>query len=185
LSAGPSLVRPSRLGLPDLRPRARPLPLDLDACRALLAARPLARLGCYHPARARTYCLPLWFAVENNDLWFYHPGDGQMLAAALRAHPEGICAQVDDLDCSPDADPGQPWRSVLAEGAARVFTLGPEATLPPARQRAILRAIRERLAAFAIDSVFVPPDPDLLPPTGVLLRLRVRIMSGQATGTPL
>ena len=181
LQAGRDLIHPHG---PDTTGghRGRPLALDLAACRAVLDSRPLARLGCYHPARERTYCLPLWYAVEGNDLWFYHPGTGQALAEALREHPRGVCAQVDNLDCSPAADPGQPWRSVLAEGRAEVYPLGADGALPLARQQGLLRTIRARLRTFEIDSVFVPPDPDLIPPAGVLLRLRMATLSGQATG---
>lgn len=185
LSVGPDLVRPSRRVPRVVGPRSRPIQLDLAACRAVLESRPLGRVGCYHPARGRMYCLPLWFAVEGNDLWFYHPPGGQVLTAALREHPHGVCVQVDNLDCSPEADPGQPWHSVLAEGHTTVYPLGPEGGLPVDRQHGILRSIRARLQAFAIDSVFVPPDPDLAPPPGTLVRLRLHTISGQATGEPL
>jgi nitroimidazol reductase NimA-like FMN-containing flavoprotein (pyridoxamine 5'-phosphate oxidase superfamily) len=187
LSAGPRLVHPTWPVVAVLHSRGRPVRLDLPACWEVLRARPLAHLGCYHPARERTYCLPLWFAIEGRDLWFYHPGGGQALVEALREHPHGVCAQVDDLDCSPAADPGQPWRSVVAEGSAAVFALdaGSDAELPPARRHEILRAIRHRLHDFAIESMFVPPDPDLAPPTGFLLRLRIQVMGGQATGNTL
>jgi nitroimidazol reductase NimA-like FMN-containing flavoprotein (pyridoxamine 5'-phosphate oxidase superfamily) len=184
LSAGPRLVHPTSPVAAVLHGRGRPVRLDLDGCWEVLNARPLARLGCYHPARERTYCLPLWFAIEGRDLWFYHPGgSGQALIEALREHPHGVCAQVDDLDCSPAADPGQPWRSVVAEGPVTVFALDSGDELPSERRHEILHTIRRRLHAFAIESMFVPPDPDLAPPAGFLLRLRMQVMGGQATGS--
>ncbi|MDQ2810156.1 MAG: pyridoxamine 5'-phosphate oxidase family protein, partial [Chloroflexota bacterium] len=151
----------------------------------LLAARPLVRLGCYGPARARMYCLPLWAMSQGDSLWFYHPPGGAALLEALREHPQGVCAQVDNLDCSPAADPGQPWRSALAEGTATVHALGPDSDLPAGVPAAVLHIMRDRLASFAIRSVFVPPDPDLAPPAGALIRLRIESLSGQATGEPL
>ncbi len=184
LDAGPALVHPAHR-LAGIGPRSHPIHLGREACWALLERRPLARVGCYHPSRERTYCLPLWYAIEGNDLWFYHPGDGSALASALREHPEGVCVQVDNLDCSPSADPGQPWESVIVEGRAQVFTLGPDGALPDARQRALLRAIRTRLQGFGIESIFVPPDPDVQPPSGRLIRLHMQAMAGQATGEPL
>lgn len=184
LSAGPALVHPAPPPAPD-SPRRPPERLSRAACRELLAARPLVRLGCYSPARARMYCLPLWFESVGDSLWFYHPPGGAALLAALREHPQGVCAQVDNLDCSPAADPGQPWRSALAEGVASVHPLGLDADLPLAVQMTLLRAIRARLERFAIHSVFVPPDPDLAPPAGALIRLRIEALSGQATGEPL
>ncbi len=184
LSAGPALVHPAPpAGTAGLR--RPPERLSRTACHELLAARPLVRLGCYSPARARMYCLPLWAVTAGDSLWFYHPPGGAALLDALRDHPQGVCAQVDNLDCSPVADPGQPWRSALAEGTASVHPLGQAGDLPATEQAALLRAIRTRLEGFAIRSVFVPPDPDLTPPAGALIRLRIESLSGQATGEPL
>jgi nitroimidazol reductase NimA-like FMN-containing flavoprotein (pyridoxamine 5'-phosphate oxidase superfamily) len=185
ISAAPHLVRPPHAVFPLGALRSRPQALDRPGCDALLAARPLARVACFDRERNRTYCVPLWYQVEGRDLWFYHPSPGQGILHLLRAQPEGVCAQVDDLDCSPQADPGQPWRSVVGEGHASVFPLGAGGALPPDRQRAVLRALRDRLLGFGISSVFVPPDPDLGPPEGALVRLRLQAMSGQATGAPL
>jgi nitroimidazol reductase NimA-like FMN-containing flavoprotein (pyridoxamine 5'-phosphate oxidase superfamily) len=164
--------------------RGPPIRLDRAGCDALLAARPLARLGCYDRARQRAYCLPMWYIGDDESLWFYQPMGGTLLDA-LRTHPQGVCAQVDDLDCSPDADPTQPWRSVLAEGSATVYTLGPDSLLPVDRQVALLRAIRARLERFAIRSPFIPPDPSGTLPPGALIRLRVETLAGQATGALL
>jgi len=187
LSAAPTLVHPPRADAQPNRPRGKPVRLEIAACLAVLDSRPLARLGCYHPSRRRTYCLPLWHLVEGNDLWFYYPPGGRQLLEALEEHPQGVCVQADDLDAGPDADPGRPWRSVLAVGTAGIVPLGSQdhPELSAARQAAILHAIRERLYAFDVRSVFVPPDPDLGAPPGYLIRVRLQTISGQATGEQL
>jgi nitroimidazol reductase NimA-like FMN-containing flavoprotein (pyridoxamine 5'-phosphate oxidase superfamily) len=181
LPPGSPLLRPGHAG-GAAGPRGRPVALTLAECRAVLDSRPLARLGCYHPARARCYCVPLWFMRQGNSLWFYHPHAHGALLEAITAHPHGVCAQVDSLDCGPDADPAQPWHSVVAEGRAEVVPLGTGSGLPADGQRALLAALCGRLRAFAVADQFLPPDPDRLPPTGLLLRLRVEHISGQATG---
>ena len=171
-------------GLPDAPEHHRGAPIFLTRaqCFQVLDDRPLARLGCYHPAKARCYCVPLWFLRQGADLWFYHPHAHGALVEALTSHPSGVCVQVDSLDCSRDSDPAQPWRSVLAEGQVALVPLGPDSPLPVARQAAVLAALRRRLAAFGIAPAYAPPD---LPPgsaPGLLLRVRMARISGQATG---
>lgn len=161
-------------------PRGAPSFLNRAQCLQVLDDRPLARLGCYHPAKARCYCVPLWFLRQGADLWFYHPHAHGALVAALTAHPQGVCVQVDSLDCSRDSDPAQPWRSVLAEGRAALVPLGPTSPLPLARQSDILTALRQRLHAASIAPAFVPPAPPAA--SGLLLHIRMERISGQATG---
>jgi len=175
------LLQPGWADSPDPH-RGAPVFLTRAQCFQVLDDRPLARLGCYHPAKARCYCVPLWFLRQGADLWFYHPHAHGALVEALTAHPHGVCVQVDSLDCSRDSDPAQPWRSVLAEGQATLVPLGPASPLPVARQAAVLAALRRRLAAFDIAPAYAPPD---LPPgsaPGLLLRVRMARISGQATG---
>jgi nitroimidazol reductase NimA-like FMN-containing flavoprotein (pyridoxamine 5'-phosphate oxidase superfamily) len=181
LPPGSLLLQPGRARLPG-EAHNRPVALDLAACRAVLDSRPLARFGCYHPARARCYCVPLWFMRDHNDLWFYHPHEQGALVSALEAHPQGVCAQVDSLDCGPDADPAQPWNSVLAEGQAEMLPLGTQSSLSPDQQVTLLRTLRQRLTALGLDQAYAPPDPDIAPPTGLLLRVHIERISGQATG---
>ena len=181
LAPGSPLGRPGHAGSA-AGARGRPVALTLAACRAVLDSRPLARLGCYHPARGRCYCVPLWFMRQGNDLWFYQPHAHGALLEALAAHPHGVCAQVDSLDCRPDADPAQPWHSVLAEGRVEILPLGAGSILPPDRQQALLAALCGRLREFAVADQFLPPDPSHVSPAGLLLRLRLDHISGQATG---
>ncbi len=162
--------------------RGGPIFLTRAQCLQVLDDRPLARLGCYHPAKARCYCVPLWFLRDRADLWFYQPHTLGALVEALAEHPQGVCVQVDSLDCSRDSDPAQPWRSVLAEGRVELVPLGTASPLPVARQTEVLAALRGRLRAAGIHPAFVPPD---LPPdatSGLLLRVRMERISGQATG---
>ena len=180
LPPGSALLRPASAG-PVAGSRGRPVMLDLPRCLEVLDARPLARVGCRHVARQRCYCVPLWFIRRRHDLWFYHPQPGGALVSALLSHPHGICAQVDSLDCGPAADPAQPWYSVLAEGRMAVLPLGPESALPPEDQEDLLAALRARLGAFGIAPAFVPPDPAAGPPAGLLLRMHIERISGQAT----
>jgi nitroimidazol reductase NimA-like FMN-containing flavoprotein (pyridoxamine 5'-phosphate oxidase superfamily) len=171
-------------GLPDVSDRARGAPVFLtrDQCFQVLDDRPLARLGCYHPAKARCYCVPLWFLRQGADLWFYHPRAYGALVDALTAHPHGVCVQVDSLDCSRDSDPAQPWRSVLADGQADLMPLGPDGPLAFARQTELLVALRRRLQGFGIAPPFIPPERPFAPAPGLLLRVRMARISGQATG---
>jgi nitroimidazol reductase NimA-like FMN-containing flavoprotein (pyridoxamine 5'-phosphate oxidase superfamily) len=181
LPPGSPLLRPGTPGTPG-GARGRPVALTLAECLAVLDSRPLARLGCYHPARDRCYCVPLWFMRRGHDLWFYHPRDQGALMEALTAHPQGVCLQVDSLDCSPDADPAQPWHSVLVEGGTAVLPLSAASPLPPEQQTALLTAFRRRLHELNVDPRYLPPDPMLTRPTGLLLRLHMDRISGQATG---
>ena len=58
--------------------------------------------------------------------------------------------------------------------------LGLEGSLPVARQTELLTALRQRLLGFAIAPAFVPPDRPAA--SGLLLRVRMARISGQATG---
>jgi nitroimidazol reductase NimA-like FMN-containing flavoprotein (pyridoxamine 5'-phosphate oxidase superfamily) len=173
------LLQPGLTDAPD-RARGAPVFLTRAQCFQVLDDRPLARLGCYHPAKARCYCVPLWFLRRRADLWFYHPRAHGALVQALTEHPHGVCVQVDSLDCSRDSDPAQPWRSVLAEGRAELVPFGPGSPLPVAAQADVLTALRHRLAAFGIAPDYAPPD--LPAARGLLLRVRMERISGQATG---
>jgi nitroimidazol reductase NimA-like FMN-containing flavoprotein (pyridoxamine 5'-phosphate oxidase superfamily) len=174
-----SLLQPGLAEGPD-RPRGAPIFLTRAQCLQVLDDRPLARLGCYHPAKGRCYCVPLWFMRAGADLWFYHPHAHGARVEALTAHPQGVCVQVDSLDCSRDSDPAQPWRSVLAEGHAALVPLDPAGPLPIARQAEVLAALRRRLQAAGIAPAFAPPD--LPAASGLLLHVRMERISGQATG---
>jgi nitroimidazol reductase NimA-like FMN-containing flavoprotein (pyridoxamine 5'-phosphate oxidase superfamily) len=173
------LLQPG-LSEPSEHPRGAPVFLTRTQCFQVLDDRPLARLGCYHPAKARCYCVPLWFLRRRADLWFYHPRAHGALVQALTEHPRGVCVQVDSLDCSRDSDPAQPWRSVLAEGQVELVPFGPGSPLSVAQQADVLAALRRRLFAFGIAPDYAPPD--LPAARGLLLRVRMERISGQATG---
>jgi nitroimidazol reductase NimA-like FMN-containing flavoprotein (pyridoxamine 5'-phosphate oxidase superfamily) len=175
LPPGSPLLRP---GYPAGQPvRGRPIALTGPECLAVLDDRPLARLGCYHPAKARCYCVPLWFMRHKHDLWFYQPHAQGALMAALAAHPHGVCVQVDSLDCGPTADPAQPWHSVLAEGRVEIVPLDQAGT-----QIGLFEELCRRLTAFGVPEEFIPPESVSAAPMGLLLRVRMERISGQATG---
>lgn len=82
--------------------------LRRDACEALLTRNTVGRLGCYSPEDGQVYIVPMSYEYHDGAVFFSSiPGEK---VEYLRAHPYGVCFEVDDVD---DA---LHWSSVIVRG---------------------------------------------------------------------
>ncbi|HVA23923.1 MAG TPA: pyridoxamine 5'-phosphate oxidase family protein, partial [Chloroflexota bacterium] len=86
--------------------------LDHAAAVEVLAredrGRGYGRLGCFSPSRDEVYVVPVSYRFQDSTAYFACL-PGQTLDY-LRAHPAGVCLEVDDIDDESD------WVSVIATG---------------------------------------------------------------------
>jgi len=86
--------------------------LDHAAAVEVLAredhGRGYGRLGCFSPSKDEVYVVPVSYRFEGDSAYFAClPGQ---TIEYLRAHPTGVCLEVDDIDDESD------WVSVIATG---------------------------------------------------------------------
>jgi nitroimidazol reductase NimA-like FMN-containing flavoprotein (pyridoxamine 5'-phosphate oxidase superfamily) len=82
--------------------------LRRDACEALLARNSIGRLGCYSPADQQVYVVPVSYDYHDGAI-FFSSINGEKVEY-LRAHPQGICFEVDEVDDALN------WVSVIVRG---------------------------------------------------------------------
>ena len=97
---------------------------------AVLSAEDLGRLGLYDRGADRVYVVPISYVYDDQTL-FFHSAAGLKLDL-LKAHPDGICFQVDQI-----AAIGE-WLSVVAWG--RFEEIGDQA-----ERQGILHSFGDRL----------------------------------------
>ncbi|MHB8617985.1 MAG: pyridoxamine 5'-phosphate oxidase family protein [Chloroflexota bacterium] len=79
-----------------------------DGCEALLARNSVGRLGCYSPDDRQVYVVPLSYDYHDGAI-FFSSIKGEKVEY-LRAHPEGVCFEVDEVDDALN------WSSVILRG---------------------------------------------------------------------
>jgi nitroimidazol reductase NimA-like FMN-containing flavoprotein (pyridoxamine 5'-phosphate oxidase superfamily) len=82
--------------------------LRRDACESLLARNTVGRLGCYSPVEDQVYVVPVSYDFHDGTIYFGSIGGEKI--DYLRAHPHGICFEVDDVDDALN------WTSVIVRG---------------------------------------------------------------------
>ena len=82
--------------------------LDRAEAEAVLREQEIGRLGMYDEAEDRVYVVPISYVYHDGAVEF-HSAPGLKLEL-LRAHPKGVCFQVDRIS---DVDD---WRSVVGWG---------------------------------------------------------------------
>ena len=82
--------------------------LRTEACQALLARNRVGRLGCYSPADDQVYVVPISYDYHDGRIVFSSI-NGEKIEY-LRAHPHGICLEVDEIDDELN------WSSVIVRG---------------------------------------------------------------------
>jgi len=101
--------------------------LRQDACEALLARNTFGRLGCYSPSEDQVYVVPISYCFHDGAI-FFSSITGEKVEY-LRAHPRGICLEVDDVD------DGLNWSSVIVRGDFEELQGGDWAAEKPAALR--------------------------------------------------
>ena len=82
--------------------------LTKRSAERILARNTMGRLGCYSPKDDRTYVVPISYRLRGETAYFGCL-PGQKLDY-LRAHPTGVCLEVDQVTNEQD------WVSVIAIG---------------------------------------------------------------------
>jgi len=79
-----------------------------ENCEALLARNKYGRLGCYSPDEHQVYVVPISYDFHDGAVYFSSINGEKV--EYLRAHPKGICLEVDEIE------DGLSWTSVIVRG---------------------------------------------------------------------
>ena len=123
----------------------------------------IGRLGCYSPDAHQVYVVPISYNFHDGAVFFSSIGGDKV--DYLRAHPCGICLEVDEIDDE------LKWSSVIVQGDFEELAGGDWVTEKPA---ALRRAERGPLRYL-----FDADVPEIARQALVIGRLIVRDMSGR------
>ncbi len=134
-----------------------------DSCEALLARNSIGRLGCYSPDDRQVYVVPVSYAYHDGSIYFSSINGDKV--AYLRAHPGGICFEVDEVDDALN------WSSVIVRGDFE--------ELHGAEREAEKPAALERARRGPMHWLFDADVPGRARETLVIGAIRIRDMSGR------
>lgn len=137
--------------------------LRQDACEALLARNSVGRLGCYSPADRQVYVVPVSYDYHDGAI-FFGSIRGEKVEY-LRAHPDGVCFEVDEVDDTLN------WSSIIVRGSFEELTGRERLAEKPA---ALARAERGPM-----HWIFDPDVPERARDSMVIGAIRVGDMTGR------
>jgi nitroimidazol reductase NimA-like FMN-containing flavoprotein (pyridoxamine 5'-phosphate oxidase superfamily) len=112
--------------------------LERDAAYSLLERIHTGHVGCWNASGDHVYIVPVNFVLVGDAIYFYaEPG---RKTSYMRAHPRGVCFQVDEV--GPDA-----WSSVLVYGRYGEV-------LDPAERTRVTAALVAKYGLELLDPVF-------------------------------
>jgi len=137
--------------------------LNSKGCEAVLARNGVGRLGCYSPADRQVYVVPVSYDYHDGSI-FFSSINGEKVEY-LRAHPDGVCFEVDEVDEALN------WSSVIAQGDFEELQGSERLAAKPA---ALKRAERGPM-----HWIFDPDVPERARDSMVIGAIRIRDVSGR------
>lgn len=134
-----------------------------DACEALLSRNSIGRLGCYSPADHQVYIVPVSYGYHDGSIFFGSTNGDKI--EFLRAHPKGVCFEVDDIDNALN------WSSVIVHGDFE--------ELHGRERRTERPAALQRAQSGPMHWLFDPDVPDKARKAMIIGAIRIKNMSGR------